>query len=241
MGKTYKFIRVPMPIFEDIEKTQKAMEERLFEKYGKKFKLKLPSVFKAIFSRDYRSNVIYIEDHKLFKLTKKNKKGQIFDNPLLILSGIFILLFLMSFIFLTFFMKAQAPLASVIGNVTNEKTQQSYLFTTNTAINFWDTAMVFLFLGFLFILTIFSFFLDNHPVFWVIYVLMGILIILTIPEVTNSLGVISNSTALAQESAKLEGMEWIRSNFGGILAGTFFLNGIIIFAKFSMKRQEGAL
>jgi len=119
---------------------------------------------------------------------------------------------------------------SSIGNMSSEA-GESVQFVRSTFIGFWDWVLLITFIINVILLFVSAFLVDTHPVFLILYIIIGVFTFSIAPAVKDLLDEIYNSANFAIEVSSLPIMDFIREYFGLILLGVFIISGIIMYSK----------
>lgn len=170
----------------------------------------------------------------------EDKRGQL-DYPIITFIVIIIMLIIFAPIGLKIIRNFQAALSPQFGNITYGQPAQAAVNTIlTTTISFWDELIVWMFFIAILLLIISSIFIDTHP-FWIfLYVLLSFFTIIFAPDIIDSIGTIYDSAEFTQEVASLSFMNFLRNNFGTFLVGIMIFTGIIIFGKIALFRSGGS-
>lgn len=161
-----------------------------------------------------------------------NKKGMI-DFPILTFIGIALVLLIIGLF--TYFMvnTILTPFQASLGNVTigGAEGAQAVGVVQARYNSFWEFAILFAFLIQIILMFISAFLIDVHPLFLVLYIILGLITFIFAPEVFGAIDRIYESPQFATSVAHLQYLDFIRTNFGIICVALMILTGIIIFAK----------
>lgn len=167
------------------------------------------------------------------------KKGQI-DFPLITIAVLIVLIILIAPIVLKILNTFQTAITPAFANITGgEMSSQTANYILGTGANFMDGIMIFLFFTWVIVLIVSSIMIDTHP-FWIfLYIIMALLLVVTIPNVTDALDVVYESANFSSEVAQLQGLGFIRDHYGEILVGLMVLTGVLMYGKLSFFKNMG--
>lgn len=170
----------------------------------------------------------------------KNKKGQITDYPVLTFIVLAIVIIMLAPVFLKVLRGIQTNLSPVYGNMTfGQNSQQAVNYVIGSTVNIWDEAMVLLFFILIFVMIISAVFIDTHP-FWIfLYILISFVVILLSPDIIESMTSIYDASLFGEEVAYLPYLDFIRLHFAEFIVGLMVFTGIIIYAKVSFFKNLG--
>ena len=118
-------------------------------------------------------------------------------------------------------------------NSTDQNAAQTVDVITNRFVGLWDWVLILVFGLNVLLLLVSSFFIDTHPAFIIVYILLAFFTFAFAPNILDSVDKVYDSAHYAGDvAAYLPFMDWLRSNFGGVLLGVVVLSGIIMYAKF---------
>lgn len=158
-----------------------------------------------------------------------NKKGQL-EHPIAIFVFLFVGLLIMAPIILKVVNSTLTPISSVLGNLSSQS-GESVATIRDSFITFWDYVIISAFLINVILLFISAFLIDTHPVFLVLYMLFGFLIFIFAPMLMDTVDQIYDSAQFTSEVTMITMTDFLRTYFGVILLGIYFVSGIIIYAK----------
>jgi len=106
----------------------------------------------------------------------------------------------------------------------------------NKFVSMWDYAIMFIFLFNVMILLISSFFIDTHPLFLIVYIVVSFMMFMFAPYLIDTADRIWESPYfVAENTAGDLGMtQFLLDNFSMILLMIYVLSGIIIYGKIKM-------
>jgi len=162
------------------------------------------------------------------------KKGQL-DFPVLTFIVVVVLLVILAPIMLKIVNEVLTPFQARVGNMTA-------VAGTNVAtvysgfVNFWDWIIIIAFVLQVILLFISSFFIDTHPVFVALYILMCFLMMIFAPSMIDIVDKIYDSSQFLTETTQLPFTDFIRSNFAIIILGIMVLSGVVIYGKLKFFR-----
>jgi hypothetical protein len=158
-----------------------------------------------------------------------NKKGQV---GIVSFVGVVIALLFLAPIFLNVVTTTTGEFADAI-NGTNSDAAATVDSITTTYTSLWDWALILIFGLNILLLLVSSFFVDTHPAFLLVYILIAFFLMAFAPNILDATDKIYNSAHYAGEvAAYLPFMDFVRSNFGALILGVLVLSGIIMYSKF---------
>lgn len=158
-----------------------------------------------------------------------NNKGQL-EHPIAVFTVVFIGLLIMAPIVLKVVNSTLTPISSVLGNMSAQSGQTVTTVKTSF-ITFWDYVIISAFMINVILLFISAFLVDTHPVFLVLYILFGMLIFIFAPMIMETVDNIYTSSQFTDEVNQIPMVDFLRTYFGVILLGIYFVSGIVIYAK----------
>lgn len=158
-----------------------------------------------------------------------DKKGQI-DFPIIAFAVMVMALILLAPIALRIVGDVIDPFSSAINDSSTEAGAATAK-VLGTFVSFWDIVIMFAFLVAILLLFISSVFIDTNPFFIVLYILILFLVILFAPTVLETINAVYDSGQYTAQIANLPMTDFVRMNFGIILAAVGILTMIIIYAK----------
>lgn len=162
-----------------------------------------------------------------------NKKGQLADFPILTFVVVVIgLLFLAPILFKMVY----DPLDKFGGSIASvsQGANESVTHIKDTWVNFWDYVIILALLANILLLLITSFFIDVHPAFIAVYVLLGFFMLFFAPQFLDALTELWTNASYTTAVTNLPLTEFILDNFGIVLVSVFVLSGIIMYGKIRM-------
>lgn len=166
-----------------------------------------------------------------------NKKAQI-NYPIITFIIVVIMLIVFAPIMLKVFNSILIPFSASVGNVT--AVAGTNVDTIRTSfIAFWDWIIIIAFLIQIILLFVSAFFIDTHPVFVPLYILVCIFMIIFAPDMIQFVDRIYDSPQFLLETTQLPFTDFIRNNFGTIILGVMVLSGVVIYGK--MKYFRGGV
>jgi len=118
-------------------------------------------------------------------------------------------------------------------NSTDSGAADTVSSITTTYTNLWDWVLIIIFTLNVILLLVSSFFIDTHPAFILVFILLGFFLLAFAPNILDAVDQVYNSAYYAGDvNAYLPFMDFVRTNFGGIVLGILILCGIIIYGKF---------
>ena len=168
-----------------------------------------------------------------------NIKGQ-FDYPIITFVIVVIGLLIFAPIALKIFGSFSTNFGNSLGNVTGSgNAQANFSKVTTTLITFWDKVIIACFI--LSVLTLFvsAFFIDAHPFFIIIYILLNFMLILFAPNIITAVDNIYTSASYSTEVSSLAFLDSLRTNFTLYLVGIMVITGIIIYGKVAFFGNNG--
>ena len=158
-----------------------------------------------------------------------NSKGQI---GIVALVGVVIALMFLAPIFLNIVTTTTGEFAKAI-NGTDPNAAATVESITNTYTSLWDWVLILIFGLNVLLLFISAFFIDTHPAFLLVYIMIAFFTLAFAPNILDATDQIYNNAHYAGEvAAYLPFMDFLRSNFGTVILGIMVLSGIIMYAKF---------
>ena len=158
-----------------------------------------------------------------------NSKGQI---GIVSLVGVIIALLFLAPILLNIVTTTTGEFIDAI-NKTDTNAAETVQGITTSFTNLWDWALILIFGLNVLLLLISAFFIDTHPAFLLVYIMVGFFTLAFAPNILDATDKIYNSAHYAGDiAAYLPFMDFVRSNFGIIILGILVLSGIIMYAKF---------
>lgn len=140
-------------------------------------------------------------------------------------------------------------LSSHLGNVTTGGAvvaKANFDSVLNPLVSWWDKILVFVFIVLVLVLLFSSFFIDTHPVFVVLYIVVAMLLLLVSNGFLGSLSKIYNDAVFSGPDAyglvvtnSIPFMNFLLNNFGYVLVGVFFLTGVVMFGKIGFFPHTG--
>jgi len=124
---------------------------------------------------------------------------------------------------------------NVGGQLTNQSSVAGTNFTAvmTPLITWWDKIIIFAFVIAIILLFISAFMIDTHPVWVILYIIVGMFTIIFSNAIQSSLQTFYETTTFltAAELALLPYVTWVYTNFGYFLVGIMILTGVIMYGK----------
>jgi len=97
----------------------------------------------------------------------------------------------------------------------------------------WDYVIMFMFLFNVILLLVSSFFIDTHPLFLILYIVVAFILFLFAPYLIDTVDRVWDSPYFIAENTAgdLTMTQFILDNFGGVLLMIYVLSGIIMYGK----------
>lgn len=108
-----------------------------------------------------------------------------------------------------------------------------------TYINWADTVAIIAIVFSIMLLFIFSFMVDIHPIFLILYVVLVMFLAIFSPYIIGAVEDIYLSAEMASATAELPATFWFIEHFGIILLAIIIVSGIILFAKLRSTQGGG--
>jgi len=158
-----------------------------------------------------------------------NNKGQF---AIVTLLGIMIVLIAIAPILLQIVKSVSTPLSDNLESISPLASQQIDA-VENKFTQLWDYVIMFMFLFNVLILLISSFFIDTHPIFLVLYIVVSFMLFLFAPYMVDAVERVWESPYfVAENTAGDLGMtQFLLNNFTMVLLMVYILSGIIIYGK----------
>ena len=172
------------------------------------------------------------------KITK-DKRGQMAGGILVFVVIVFGLLLVSPFI-LKAYNSILDPFSEAVGNVS-EVAGDNVGAIYGDAVNFWDFVVMSAFLINVILLFLSAFLVDVHPFFLVMFIIFGAFIFIIAPEVTVSLDQIYEDPTFALEVSQAPMVDFIRTNFWGVMLIIWFIVGLILYGKFRYGSMGGTV
>lgn len=229
----YKPLRVPIEAYDNLVNKKLKIEQTLFNLTKKNIKIPLTKILIAV-----AENPITLYDKYLLDLASgkkiKNKKGQ-FEYSLAILIMVIIGIIIIAPVLLKVVNSVLIPMTGTLGNMTAESgTAMTNIRTT--FVNFFDFALVIAFFANILFLFISASLVVAYPVFFLIYVVLGIFMFIMLPIVKGAIDTMYSSAIYfsggTDIATQLPYISFLKDYLILIALGTFILTGIIIYARF---------
>tara|TARA_Y100000310_G_scaffold166099_1_gene165811 strand:+ start:1897 stop:2439 length:543 start_codon:yes stop_codon:yes gene_type:complete len=165
-------------------------------------------------------------------LIQQNKRGQI-DSPIIAFAVLVIGLMILAPVLLKVFLNVDSSFGNALGNTTagGDVAKANFKAVSNTLVTFWDKVIIAAFFVAILLLLVSAFFIDAHPFFIVLYILLNFFLILFAPTMITAIDNIYDSADFAQEIVYLSFLDTLRNNFTVFLVGMMVITGIIIYGK----------
>lgn len=158
-----------------------------------------------------------------------NNKGQI---GIVALIGVVIAILFLAPILLNIVTTTTGQFATAL-NATDSNAAANVNAIVGTYVTLWDWVLIIVFGLNVLLLLISAFFIDTHPAFILVFIMVGFFTFAFAPNILDATDKIYNSAHYAGEvAAYLPFMDFLRSHFGAVILGVFVLSGIIMYAKF---------
>ena len=164
-----------------------------------------------------------------------NKKAQ-FDIPIVTFALVVIGLLIMAPIMLKIFNEINTNVGDALGNVTGAGgtiAKANFNKVMDTAVSFWDKVILVAFIISILLLFVSAFMIDAHPLFIILYIFVGFMLILFAPNIIEAVDVIYTSSTFGAEVSQLQFLDTIRTHYAEFLIGIMVITGIIIYGKLS--------
>ena len=157
------------------------------------------------------------------------KGGQI---GIISLVGVIIALLFLAPILLKIVTETTGKFATAL-NSTSPEAADTVTGIQDTYTNLWDWILIIVFALNILLLLISAFFIDTHPAFILVFIMLGFFLMAFAPNILDAVDKVYDSAYYAGDvNASLPFMDFIRHNFGGIILSIFILAGIIMYGKF---------
>ena len=158
-----------------------------------------------------------------------NKGGQI---GIVSLVGVIIALLFLAPILLKIVTETTGKFATAI-NSTDTKAAETVTGIKTTYTNLWDWVLIIVFALNILLLLISAFFIDTHPAFILVFIMLGFFLMAFAPNILDAVDQVYDSAYYAGDvNSTLPFVDFIRTNFGGVILSIFILCGIIMYGKF---------
>lgn len=166
-----------------------------------------------------------------------DSKGQT-DFPFLTFIGMVIAILFMGPIMFHILNEVLGGFAGGAGNISSTygNTVNSVITTTN---NLWDLTMILIFIVLVILMLVSSFFVDIHPAFMIIYILLGFFIFFFAPSILDATTEVYDKMLTPAEQADMTYTKYLIDNFNMIMMGIFVLSGIVIYGKYKLSQGGG--
>lgn len=170
-----------------------------------------------------------------------NKKGQLeLDYPIITFGMVILGLIIFAPIALKMFNSIQVQMANELGNQSGgDVAKANFNAVMLPLINFWDKIMIVAFVIAIIMLFITSFFIDTHPIFLILYIIMSFLLIIFAPNIIQAADTIYANAQFSSEVTSLSFMNTIRNYYVEFLVGIMIITGIIIYGKIAWFGNSG--
>jgi len=156
-------------------------------------------------------------------------KGQI---GIIAMVGLFIGLLIIAPILLNIVRTTTNEFADAL-NTTNPNAATQVNSIEDSFTGFWDWVLVILFGLNVIMVFISAFFIDTHPAFVLIYIMMAFFLMVFAPNMLDAVDEVWAQPQYSTETGMhLAGTDFVRTHFGGIILSILILSGIIMYAKF---------
>ena len=146
--------------------------------------------------------------------------------------GVVIALIFLAPIFLNIVTTTTGEFADAL-NSTDSNAAAAVDSITNTYTGLWDWVLIIIFGLNIVLLLISAFFIDTHPAFLLVYIMVAFFTMAFAPNILDATDKIYNSAHYAGDvAAYLPFMDFLRGHFGAIILGILVLSGIIMYGKF---------
>ena len=160
-----------------------------------------------------------------------NKKAQ--GIGIVVFIAIFIALIVAAPIILDIIRTPMTKFSAAIGNVSGGEQAGAEVATiVNRTTSMWDMVILFFFLLNVIILLLSAFFIDTHPAFVIIYILLCFFLVVFVPNVMDAVDKVWDVQQFNDETGlHLDMTRFLKDNFGGVILSIIILSGIIMYAK----------
>ena len=162
-------------------------------------------------------------------------KGQM-EFPVLTFIVVVVILLFLAPVILKIVNAILNPISAQLGNQT-AVAGRNVLFIQTSFTNFWDWIILIAFLIQVILLLVSAYFIDTHPIFLVLYVILAFVTILFVPTYQEILNAVWNNPQFATEVTDLPFMEFIKNYFELIVMGIIFISGIVIYGKLRYSKE----
>ncbi len=164
----------------------------------------------------------------------KNKKGMgDFATFIIVVIG----LLLMAPIMLKIVNSILDPLETNL-NATSTTAAANVAYVQGVFVTFWDYLIVIALLVNMVLLFVFSYLVDTNPVFLILYIIAGIVIMSLAPYGIEPAKQIFGMSAFSTEILELPLTSYVVTYFHMIIFAVFIVTGIILYAKFRGRASD---
>lgn len=166
------------------------------------------------------------------------KRAQL-DNPIIIFVALVFGLMIFAPIMLKIFISIDTGVGNSLGNLSGQQgviAKQNFDAVTTPLITFWDKVITMAFVLVVILLFVSAFFVDAHPFFLILYILLNFFVILMVPNLETALSHIYDSPTFVTETAQLVFLDSLRTNLTLFTVGIMVLAGIVIYGKLAFTR-----
>lgn len=161
----------------------------------------------------------------------RNKKGQA-GFGIVAFAGIVITLLFLAPVMLKIVRVTTSEVSDQL-NITNPEASASMDAVTDSFATFWDFVLLMVFAVNVLILLISAFFIDTHPAFLLVYIIVAFFLVVFAPNVLDAVDSVWAESAFSEEvSLYLDSMNFLRVHFGVVLLSVIILSGVVMYAKF---------
>lgn len=172
---------------------------------------------------------------KIKPMKIKSKKAQMAEG-IIAFVVVTLAVILLAPIILKIFNSVVAPLGNNVASMS-PAANQSAMAISGKFNAMWDYVVIFAFTANILILLVSAFLVDIHPAFLVVYILTAVFSLIFAPSMFSAIDGIYDNSQFTTEVGQLTVTKFIFDNFGVILLAVIALSGIIMYAKFKMRRS----
>lgn len=148
---------------------------------------------------------------------------------------IFIIMFVLALVIITIQPVRREMETEFLNDTSINETAKDFLEDTNKMQeNFWDNMGVIILVFLTLVLMVSSYFIDSHPVFFVVFVLLAIFFLVVAAIMSNAYIELSVDSDLASSVAVYPKINWIMSKWPFVILIQAVLVGMVLYTKFRL-------
>lgn len=164
------------------------------------------------------------------------KKGQL-DFPIFTIIAVTFVIVIYLIFGLKVLNSVKDPISNAFGNMSGGSVAQAGANqVSNFGINSMDKIFAVLFIFMIIGLLLSVFFIDTHPIWIFLFIILGVMAILFGNVIQYIMSTIMGSSAFTQEQLKMPFTSFIINNFEVVLVGIIILVLLVLYGKFGLNR-----